>query len=603
MVALRGSKYSFETVVVDDNSSDETETYLKGIGWIRYIRRSGQGGFIAACNEGARLARGRHLVFLNNDTQVHEAWLDELRDTFDAEPAAGIVGSKLIYPNGRLQEAGGIVWPDGSAANFGKNDEQNRPEYNYLRPVDYVSGASLMIEAETFHNLGGFDTLYSPAYYEDVDLAFKVRELGKAVLYQPLSTVSHYEGASAGRDVNTGTKSYQLINGAKFVDRWRSVLEAKKSGARALEPQRKVLVIDAVVPMPDRDAGSRFCVDMIGLIQELGYSVAFMPENLNYVESYTQNLQRRGVEVLFHPYCHSIDDHLKDRGSEYDAVIVHREYIVAAHVDSIRRYAPNAKIVFAVVDLHHLRELRQAEVEGNSAKLKRAEKTKERELSLVKATDCTLVYSTFEVAYLKGLCPGKEIALLGWTNAVADMPVVEREGRADIVFIGGYGHPPNVDAVDYFLADIWPLVTAEVPNARFIIVGEKAPSRWLETGGPNVEVVGHIPDLNSLLGSARLSVAPLRFGAGFKGKIAICLAAGLPVVTTAVGMEGMGFTPGEEALVADDAATFAQLVVDLYRDDALWNKTSQSARAFAQRNFSRSTNLRAVEKMLANSGA
>src|SRR5213592_3225992 len=182
----------FEVIVVDDCSTDATAEAVPRMPGIVYLRTETNSGFITSCNRGAEAARGKYLVFLNNDALVRPGWLTALLDTFAEERRAGIVGSKLLYPDGRLQEAGGIIWRDATGWNYGKFDDPEKPEYNYLREVDYCSAAALMIPKSLFASEGCFDSRYAPAYYEDTDLAFKVRGAGYKVLYQPLSEVIHY---------------------------------------------------------------------------------------------------------------------------------------------------------------------------------------------------------------------------------------------------------------------------------------------------------------------------------------------------------------------------------------------------------------------------
>lgn len=224
-IAEHPSRASVEIIVCDDASDDGTPAVLAALPGVRYIRNDTNLGFLYSCNRAAREARGAYLLFLNNDTQVQEGWLDHMLALFGADGRAGLVGAKLLFPDGRLQEAGGIVWRDGSAHNWGRYDDPRKPEYNQVREVDYCSGACLMIEASLFRALGGFDVRYAPAYYEDTDLAFRVHQAGRKVLYQPKAVVVHHEGVSHGTDTSKGVKAHQVANQAKFVERWRNQLE------------------------------------------------------------------------------------------------------------------------------------------------------------------------------------------------------------------------------------------------------------------------------------------------------------------------------------------------------------------------------------------
>src|SRR5699024_6412856 len=304
----RAGKTPIEVIVVDDCSTDDTADYLAQCRGLSVLRNDTNSGFIASCNAGAAAAQGRYLVFLNNDTTVTAGWLDALIDTFSEFPDAGILGARLVYPDGRLQEAGGIVFSDGSGWNYGRGDEPDRPEYSFACEADYVSGACLGIERELFERLGGFDKHYAPAYYEDTDLCFRVREAGLRVIYQPACTIVHHEGVSSGTDESSGTKRYQAVNREKFRERWQEQLERQPApvpGPEAVEAVYRarhhrsrghVLVIDATTPEPDKDSGSMRMVAMLTILRDLGYRVSFMPENLACVARYTRELQSRGIE-------------------------------------------------------------------------------------------------------------------------------------------------------------------------------------------------------------------------------------------------------------------------------------------------------------------
>lgn len=590
-------KYSFEVIVVDDQSSDETADQMAQARGLQYLRNEQNLGFVGSCNRGASHARGEFIVLLNNDTQVVEGWLDELIDTFEREPEAGLVGARLVYPDGTLQESGGIIFSDGSGWNYGRGDDAEKPEYHFLREVDYCSGACIALRTGFFHKIGGLDERYAPAYYEDTDLAFKVRESGHKVMVQPASVVIHHEGITSGTDTAGGTKKFQLVNQQKFLDRWQSELVSQPQAitnpddggvVRKASQHRikgRILFIDATTPEPDQDSGSVRLTNLLHICRDLGYGVTFFADNRAYTGRYTQALQKAGIEVLYHPWLDSLHDFFSARGAEYDYVFISRHYIATNYVSLLKRYCPNAHFIFDTVDLHYLREQRLAELEKSKALMATAQQTRRSELSVIKAADATLVVSSVEKGVLAEDAPGELVHILSNIHHVPgrDKGFAERK---DIYFVGGYQHPPNIDAAVWFVNDVWPLIHEQIPEMRFHLIGSKAPEQVRSLEGDGVVFHGFVESLQPFLSDCRIAVAPLRYGAGVKGKVNMSMAHGQPMVVTSVAGEGMFAEHEREFLLAEDTESFAREVVRLYQDETLWYELSEASIKNVETHFS-----------------
>lgn len=595
---------TYEVIVVDDASPEPAEVALNAVQGAKIVRNDVNLGFVRSCNKGADLARGDVLVFLNNDTIVTPGWLESLTAVLRERAAAGLVGAKLIYPDGRLQEAGGLVWRDGSAWNYGRGDDPDRPEYNYVREVDYCSGACLAVDRKLFNELGAFDARFAPAYYEDADLAFAVRAAGRKVYYQPCATVVHFEGATSGTDLASGAKRYQDINQDKFFDKWAQTLA--RHGPNGLAPglerdrwaKHRVLVIDACMLTPDRDAGSLRMREALDLFVSLGCKVTFIADNIEHRQPYVTLLQQSGVEVQFHPYVRSVIDFLGKRGADFDLVIISRHYVATKYLGIVRQLAPNALIVFDTVDLHFLREERMAELNGSVAARIAVRATRETELALIRGADVTLVVSHAEKELLERIEPQSRVMILSTIYELQDggKPFDERSG---LVFIGGFRHPPNTDAIIWYATEVLPLVRERLPGVKTYVVGGDVPLSLKALAADDLVFTGYVPDVAPYLTGCRLSISPLRYGAGVKGKVNHAMSYGLPVVATSPSIEGMHLTEGSDVLVGDTPEAFADAVARAYNDRQLWHALADGGQANIRTHFSRAGALRALTRLLA----
>jgi O-antigen biosynthesis protein len=564
-----------EIIIVDDGSTDAT--LLAGLifGGVRIIRNAGNLGFVGSVNAGAAAARGNHLLFLNNDTEVQAGWLDELLATFALDPRIGVVGSKLLSPDGRLQEVGGIVWRMGDAMNYGGRQDPERPEYCFLRDCDYVSGASLMVPRDLFEALGGFSNDFAPGYYEDTDLCFRVREAGRRVVVQPTSRVLHHQGVTSGVDVaGSGMKRYQRINQRKFLERWRHVLQHHQDQSKPPHKDserhvtKRVLFIDSSVPTPDQDAGSNAAFEHILSLIRLGYKVAFVgADNMARIPPYTDALQRIGVQCYYHPYFSSVEEILRRDPVHYDVVYLHRMVNAVKYTALVKERYPGCRVIYSVADLHYLRTERQAALENADGLRAKAASIKALELGAMKAADGVIVHSSAEALALAEETAGAvRAAVIPWVVRIGaqTLPFVERR---HILFVGGYSHQPNVDAATWLVREIMPLVWQHDPDIICLLAGSAMPPAVEALRRRGVQPIGHVADLGSLLRKTRLTVAPLRYGAGLKGKVLTSMAAGLPCIATPCAIEGMDLPPALEALtLADGAGAFASKIVELYHD-------------------------------------
>ena len=580
---------SYEVLVVDDRPGAPLAPLLRGEN-LRVLANADNLGFLRSCNAAAKRAGGRWLVFLNNDTTVGPDWLRPMVTLAEADPRVGMVGCKLLNTDGTVQEAGGIIHSNGWGFPYGGGDDPSLGAYNYIREVDVVTGACFLVRRDLFERLDGFDDRYAPAFYEEFDLATALRDAGHKVLYQPASTVIHHGSASYGTDVRDRQSK---ANHGKFCAKWRTLLATQPVEGDPLfltrerpSPRGMILVIDDKVPEYDKHAGAVTLFQYLQLMCELGLKVVFAPQDLQPLQPYTGALQRLGVEVVHAP--DTLSDWLRRNGRHLDHVWTARPYVTFPILDLIKR-TTGAPILYYTHDLHYLREMRRYKLEGTVWALEESQRLRPMELGIFAAVDHVMTPSREEAEIIAAEVPEARVTVVPpylFGKATVDDVRPNLVGRSELIFVGGFDHTPNVDAARWLALEIMPLVWTRRPEARVMIVGNAPPPEVTELAGPRVDVTGFVPTLDPYYGRARVSVSPLRYGAGVKGKIVGALQAGVPVVTTGCGNEGIQLRHGVEALIGETPGEIADAIVTLLEDDGLCQRLAVAGVEVVRTRFS-----------------
>lgn len=590
---LEHTDIPYEVILADDVSEDDTKHIAEFVKNIKVIRNETNTGFLLNCNHAAGYARGEYIFFLNNDTQVKQGYLNALVELMDRDESVGMTGSKLVYPDGRLQEAGGIIWSDGSGWNYGRLDDAGKCEYNYVKEVDYISGAAILVRRSLWEEIGGFDTRFVPAYCEDADLAFEIRKRGKKVVYQPKSEVIHFEGISNGTDIHgSGLKRYQVENSIKLREKWAEEFQKQYDNIGMPDPFRArersrdkkiILFIDHYVPTFDKDAGSKATYQYLKMLVKKGFIVKFIGDNFANEEPYTSALENLGIEVLYGAYMRDhIFDWIRKYKDEIHLVYMNRPHISIKYIDFFKMET-DIKVIYFGHDLHFLREEREYALHKNEENKKNSEYYKAMEFHILRKADMNYYPSCVEVDYLHlydESLPLRAITLYVYEEFCKTFKNIKE--TEDILFVGGFRHKPNKDALHYFLEEIWDRVR-EVLNIRLYIVGSGADEELISYCNTKENVIfkGFVSDemLEDLYFNARMVIAPLRYGAGVKGKILEALYYGKPVLTTSIGAEGIQ-RADETMLIEDSAEGFIEALIGAYDNISLLEHLQENAKAY-----------------------
>ncbi|HVH25116.1 MAG TPA: glycosyltransferase [Vicinamibacterales bacterium] len=572
------SGVSTEVVIVDNASTDETSQLLSRVRGATVVRNSTNLGFTMALNIGARAARGEFLLFVNNDAAVIAGTLRRLLETARRSSAIGAVGGKLIYPDGRLQEAGSIIWADGSCESYGRGQDPDAPEYNFERPVDFCSAALLLTRRSLFNQLHGFDERYRPAYYDDVDYCVRVWESGHSVVYQPRAAATHCEFGSTSPEASA---ELQRSRRPIFVSTHRRWLTSQMTaGVRQVQRARvhphgraSVIVIDDTLPDPRAGSGFPRAARLIETLIDLGYLVTLYATN-----PASGATAGEGIEVVAGG-PDGLRAFLTSRNHQ-DVVIISRphnmQYVKAAVGSDLS--ALGAPCIYDAEAIYALRERERRRVLGMPMSEDTAQAMFDAELGLARGCAAVLAVNDIERERFERFGTAN-VYVVG--HAVEGLPTPRPfEQRGSLLFVGAFdAQSPNEDAVSFFCLEVMPILRSSGCRAPLVVAGAHLPDRLRSLTDSSVSWHSDVDDLTPFYDDARVFVAPTRYSAGISLKVIEAAARGVPVVSTSTVARQLGWTPGKELLAADSAVEFARAVASLVSDAELWRRLRESALA------------------------
>jgi GT2 family glycosyltransferase len=605
-----------EVIVVDSGSKDGTDQ------WVGEHMRGARGhvigrnvGFGSGCNLGVIDARAPYVLFLNADVEVGPGWLEPLVEVLDTQEEVGAVAPIMRDQTGAIQEFGSVVGPDGWCRAWGDGAPLVNQDALFPHNVDYASAACLLVRRRAFNAVGGFSTEYDTAYFEDVDLAFLLRDAGWHVRVDPRSTVVHQRhGSSDG----TTAKDLMELNRSTFLRRWGSALAGRPTlpapdkqphtfyFARDVLADERILVVDDRVPNADRGSGDPRTQRLLETLAAPNRRVTFLARDILRAEAYAPALLELGVEVVWQH--HNPFHVLRERAGLYDVVIVMRPHNFEWIADAVAESQPQAVKVYDSESLFHRRAAQYVDVAKTPAERdelqREADKQREVEEAAFRWSDVGVCVTELEAEWAAKVAPDSSIRVAGYPVDIADQ-VPGLAGRDGIAFFGGFmagAGSPNEVAVLELADDLLPKLSVRHPGVRLAIVGADPTPAVKALASDVIDVVGRVPNPAWWLGRSRVQVVPMRLGAGVKLKFLDSMAAGLPFVTTPVGAEGLRLGTLTKRLVGESNAEMVELTSALLADDELWTDVQQELLTIARTWFSWTAFRGEIDEVLADCG-
>lgn len=594
---LRNVSMPYEVIIVDNHSTDETNLLLDKIKGATIIRNDENLHFLKANNQAMEHVKGEYLLFLNNDTEIMASTISSAIHTLKNNEQCGAVGGKIVLPDGTLQEAGSIIWNDGSCLGYGRNESPQFPEFNFKRVTDYCSAAFLLTHTQLFREHGGFDNRFEPAYYEETDYCLWLQEKGLQVIYDPGALVSHFE---FGSDISNTRKTLMQKNQLVFYEKHQQQLKkhfafdsANFLMARFAASQRekkKVLYLDDRVPHGDLGAGFPRSNTIVNMIKELGYDLTIYP--LNYPKEDSWETAYRDIN----PYIEIARGHglngfkrfITLRKEYFDIIWISRPHNMKAIKKHIFFLKDKCKIIYDAEAIFTDRKIMKEEISGKIIAQEKKFKWYKNEFKLSNTAHAIACVSENDALKFRR-SEKKDIFVLGHTMEINKF-IPEFKERVGLLFVGNLDDDdsPNVDSVIWFVNDVFPLIRQKIPDMTLDIVGSDHSYRIQLIDKEGVFVHGKVASLSRFYNKCKIFVAPTRFAAGIPFKIHEAASFGLPIVATRLLCDQLGWHHRQELLAADiDKIDFAQKIIELYNNKDLWNALQNNAMTFIRNTMSR----------------
>ncbi|WP_143214833.1 glycosyltransferase [Acidithiobacillus albertensis] len=565
-----------EVILIDNASTDATDELLQRVDGAVVIRNEHNLHFLRACNQARDLVKGEYLLLLNNDAQLLPGSVETAISILAENSHAGAVGGRIINLDGRLQEAGSVIWQDGSCLGYGRGEHPDRPEYRFRRPVDYCSGAFLLTRTALFQEMGGFDEAFAPAYYEETDYCVRLWENGYQVLYDPDVVLYHFEFGSGGSaHANTLMERNQSI----FVRRHPAFVQAQYPVdpknillARSHSPELRILYVDDRIPRPRYGSGFPRACRIVQELSKLGLVTIYCTNHAHesWEEIYVDIPKE--IEVMRGQDASGLLSFLQERTDYYDILWVSRPHNMA-HILRLKKaglISANTRIIYDAEALISFREQERAILQNDKVSI-----TEPEEMRLAAAADLVLAVSSAESdQFLSGGVA--QCSVLGHCLQVTPTPASFTE-RSGFLFVGALSSldSPNADSLLWFSKTVWPIIQQALGGAAQLDVVGYTPDPELYAGhlAEGIRLVGTVSDLAPWYNTSRVVIIPTRYAAGIPLKAHDAAAHGVPLVASILIANQLGWKDEHELLQASlDPNVFAAACLRLYREEALWNR-------------------------------